>query len=92
MAATYQVICHFLKSVGKVQPKGLVTPVALDTDTGLFFLIRQVLVVPVKTKYRAGHKSERGVQGEAQERKTAWCSITAQKLKTRQDVFICDNQ
>lgn len=48
MVATHQVIRHFLKSVGRVQTKGLVAPVALDTDTGLPLMVRQVLVVPVK--------------------------------------------
>lgn len=50
MVATYQVICHVLKSVGGVQSKGLVAPVALYTDTGLPLVIWQVLVVPVKTR------------------------------------------
>lgn len=58
-------ICHFLKSVGRVQTKGLVAPVALDTDTGLPLVVRQVLVVPVKTKDGEDHKGESRIQGES---------------------------
>lgn len=69
MVATYQVVCHFLKSVGGVQTKGLVAPVALDTDARLPLIVRQVLIVPRKTACTADHKSKKGIQGEAIEGK-----------------------
>lgn len=77
MVATYQVVCHFLKSVGGVQTKGLVAPEAFDTDAGLPLIIRQVLIVPRKTECTADHKSKKGIQGEAMERKAVWCSLIA---------------
>lgn len=68
MVAIYQVIRHFLKSVGRVQTKGLVPPVALDADTGLPLIVWQVLVVPVTTsteqiiKVREEFRGRRGKQ------------------------------
>lgn len=82
MVATYQVICHVLKSVGGVQPKGLVAPVALYTDTGLPLVIWQVLVVPVKTRQGADHEGHRAVKGETEQRKIFWCSHSTETVDT----------
>lgn len=83
MVGSYQVICHFLKSVGRVQTKGLVTPVALDTDTGLPFIVRQVLVVPVKIKEE---QIVRGILLLIWKRSSGGCR------KTQHNVFTCANQ
>lgn len=89
MAATHQVICHFLQSVGRVQPEGLAAPVAPYTDTGLPLLIWQVLVVPVETRQGAGHEGDRAGQGDAEQREVLWCSHSTEAVDTTGYVFTC---